>query len=288
MKTKKNISTNNILYYLVLLLPILISILISFLSYKFINRYSNKSYYYYVLEYKNKYNNNLIPPGYVFSIVWTILYLLIGYAYANVLYNKKIKYWVIPIISLLINYTFIPYMYLVVESFTRNTTTLYALLIVLASLIFGFLTILQFYFTEKNKLYSYILIPYILWLLFASYLSYNIYIKSFEIMKDEINKEITNDVEPEFLPDLNNPIVAKIVAKTELLENPDITEEDRNEILSDPDVKAYYYGVPRSSQEEIDDAVAKLKSLENPNLDDYTRLKIMNNEYIYRIANGHI
>ena len=97
-------------------------------------------------------------------------------------------------------------MYLVVESFTRNTTTLYALLIVLVSLIFGFLTILQFYFTEKNKLYSYILIPYILWLLFASYLSYNIYIKSFEIMKDKINKEITNDVEPELLPDPNDPM----------------------------------------------------------------------------------
>ena len=284
MKTKKNMTTNNILYYLVLLLPILISILISFISYKFINRYSDKSYYFYVLEYKNKYNNNLIPPGYVFSIVWTILYLLIGYAYANVLYNKKIKYWVIPIISLLINYTFIPYMYLVVESFTRNTTTLYALLIVLVSLIFGFLTILQFYFTEKNKLYSYILIPYILWLLFASYLSYNIYIKSFEIMKDKINKEITNDVEPELLPDPNDPIVAK----AKLLENPDITEEERNEILSDPDVKEYYYSTPAYTQEEIDDAVAKLKSLENPNLDDYTRLKIMNNEDIYSKANGHV
>ena len=140
------------------------------------------------------------------------------------------------------------------------------------------------FITEKNKLYSYILIPYILWLLFASYLSYNIYIKSFEIMKDEINKEITNEVEPEFLPNPNDPIVAK----AKLLENPDITEEERNEILSDPDVKAYHQRTPAYTQEEIDDAVAKLKSLENPNLDEYIRLKIMNDEELYSKANGHI
>tara|TARA_B110001450_G_scaffold25356_2_gene22377 strand:+ start:16890 stop:17705 length:816 start_codon:yes stop_codon:yes gene_type:complete len=266
MKSKKNINTNNIIYYIILILPIFISILLSFISYKLLDSYSNKTYYYYVLEYKHNFNNNLIPPGYVFSIVWTILYLLIGYAYANILYNIEIKYWVIPIISLLINYTFIPYMYIALESFTRNTTTLYALLIVLVSLVFGFLTILQFYFTQKNKLYSYILIPYILWLLFASYLSYNIYIKSFDIMNDET----TNYEDP------NNQTVIKV----NLLDNPNITEEERKIILDDPLVKQYI----TPTQEEIDDAIDKLGSLDDPNLDNFTKIKIMNNPRLQRIT----
>ena len=129
-------------------------------------------------QYRELKKPELIPPSYVFGIVWPILYLLIGISYYIALKNKKnYIYYIIPVIGLIINYSYYPIF------FGKNRLFL-SLIIVILTLLFAILTLLQFNYTEKNKLSVYLLIPYIMWLSFATYLSYNIYI---------LNKNIDNN-----------------------------------------------------------------------------------------------
>jgi len=152
----------NLIYYILLLLPFIIGMLLG-LIYK---DTWNDSYIYLL-------KSRFVLPNYVFSIVWPILYILIGISYANILPNNKIIYWILPIIALIFNFIYIP-------SFTIKKYPPFFLstIIIMFSLIFGIMTFIQFYkITKKNKkLYSYILIPYILWLSFALYLSYDMYV----------------------------------------------------------------------------------------------------------------
>ena len=85
-----------------------------------------------------------------------------------------------------------------------------------------------------------------------------------------MNDETTNYEDP------NNQTVIKV----NLLDNPNITEEERKIILDDPLVKQYI----TPTQEEIDDAIDKLGSLDDPNLDNFTKIKIMNNPRLQRIT----
>ena len=130
-----------------------------------------------MIEYRKLKKPEQIPPSYIFGIVWPILYLLIGISYYIGLKNKKLKYYIIPIIGLIINYSYTPI-------FFGKDKLFLSLIIVILTLIFAILTLLQFNYTVKNKLSVYLLIPYIMWLCFASYLSYNIYV---------LNKNIDNN-----------------------------------------------------------------------------------------------
>jgi len=143
----------------------------------------------------NKYNNlkksEYNPPSYVFSIAWPILYILIGviYSYAlydyicipdkiskcgTIIYFKRLKYWIIPTLALLFNFMYIPVFF--------GENGLYnGFIIIILSLIFAILTLIQFYLQDNyNSNIKYFallaLLPYIIWLSFATYLSYNLYI----------------------------------------------------------------------------------------------------------------
>ena len=165
--------SNNIIKYLLIFLPIIIGMSIGRI---FGSKWNEK-------EYKEMKKPELNPPNYIFGIVWPILYLLIGISYSNALYNKlsikKLTYWIIPMLALIFNYLYTPI-------FFGNNGLLYGLIVVILSLIFGILTFIQFQFYDnsywigKTKT-SYLLIPYILWLMFASYLSYNIYVLNKQI-----------------------------------------------------------------------------------------------------------
>jgi tryptophan-rich sensory protein len=142
-------------------------------------------------KYKNLKKPEYNPPNYVFGIVWPILYLLIGgiYSYAlydskciphgiadcaSIVYYKDLKYWVIPILALVFNFSYIP-------AFFGENGLFNGLVIIIMSLIFAVLTLFQFIlqpsYYEYTSIYAAIaLVPYILWLSFATYLSYNIYI----------------------------------------------------------------------------------------------------------------
>lgn len=150
------------MYYIIyILLPLIIGTLIGRL-----NNFDRK-------EYEKLKKPQFQPPSYVFGIVWPILYLLIGISYYYVLKDKNYKYFIIPLIGLGLNFSYTPIFF--GSKKYDNNKILLSFIIVILTLIFAILTFIEFYYIEKNKYYSYLLIPYILWLLFASVLSYSIY-----------------------------------------------------------------------------------------------------------------
>ena len=118
-------------------------------------------------EYNKLIKSKMMPPNYIFSIVWTILYLLIGISFYYGINTNNYYNHIIPIIGLIINYSYTPV-------FFKLDNLILSFVIVLLTLKFAILTFIQFYY--YNIIASYLLIPYILWLIFASYLSYDIYI----------------------------------------------------------------------------------------------------------------
>jgi len=170
----------NIISYTIIFLPLVIGMTIATI-------YSNK------LEedkYKNLKKPAYNPPNYVFGIVLTIIYLLVGIAYNYALYDwicipdkiskcgttiyfKDFTYWVIPILALVFNFLYIPV-------FFGENGLFNSLIIIILSLVFAILTLIQFYsqsnvkFTNINII-TLAYIAYIIWLSFMTYLSYNIY-----------------------------------------------------------------------------------------------------------------
>lgn len=141
-------------------------------------------------KYKNLKKPVYNPPSYVFGIVWPILYLMIGTIYSYALYDsicipdkvskcgttryfKDLKYWIIPMLALLFNFLYIPL-------FFGENGLFNGFIIIIFSLVFAILTLIQFYFQDNYnnsiKYYAIVaLVPYIAWLSFASYLSYELY-----------------------------------------------------------------------------------------------------------------
>lgn len=99
-------------------------------------------------------------PGWIFPVVWTILYILMGISSYLVRDDKKlIKIYIIQlIINLLWSFVF----------FTFNLKVLAFFLILVLIIIVGFM-IYKFY--NKNKTSGYLLIPYIIWLVIAAFLN---------------------------------------------------------------------------------------------------------------------
>jgi tryptophan-rich sensory protein len=141
-------------------------------------------------KYKNLIKPDFYPPSYLFGIVWPILYLMIGLIYSYSLYDrdwtpfyskcgkrqffKNSKYWIIPILALIFNFSYIP-------AFFSENGLLNGFIIIILSLVFAILTLIQFVMQRDTHGTIYIwailaLIPYIAWLSYASYLSYHIYI----------------------------------------------------------------------------------------------------------------
>ena len=120
------------------------------------------------IDYNDLIKPILSPPGIVFPIAWTIIYLLIGISYTllkekgEVQKETKQLYYS----QLLFNYlwTFIFFVFRL------------RLLSVLWIIILDVLVIVMTYqFYKQNKLSGILLIPYILWLIFATYLNISIY-----------------------------------------------------------------------------------------------------------------
>ena len=106
----------------------------------------------------------LTPPSYVFGIAWSILYLLIGISYYLALKDRSIGYWIIPLLHLVLNYIYTPLIFMynrLLESAILTTLILITAVIVMI-----------LFYSYGNKISAYLLIPYILWLSFASVLNY--------------------------------------------------------------------------------------------------------------------
>ena len=114
----------------------------------------------------------LSPPGWVFPIVWTILYLLMGYAAYRVtqsgadpaLISKALLfYWA----QLALNFLWSPV-------FFGLQWYLVAFFILVAMWVLIYITMNLFYKTDK--LAGDLLIPYLLWVTFAGYLNFGVFL----------------------------------------------------------------------------------------------------------------
>jgi benzodiazapine receptor len=119
--------------------------------------------------YKKLKKPNLSPPNYVFPVVWTILYLMIGISYFLALQNTNdVKDLILPFLHLLLNFAYSPLFFYFKEILLSAILT--SLILITALMLFY-----QFSILDESLLASYFLIPYIIWLSFANYLSWSIY-----------------------------------------------------------------------------------------------------------------
>lgn len=105
-------------------------------------------------------NYNGLVPNWVFPVVWSILYILMGYSSYLVRDNKKLIN--IYKINLAVNllWTFIFFMF---------NLKVFAFFWILFLIVIVGIMIYEFY--KENRLSAYLLIPYILWLVFAAILN---------------------------------------------------------------------------------------------------------------------
>lgn len=121
------------------------------------------------IDYNSLQKPPFSPPGIAFPIVWTILYILMGISYGMLKSKEQVDDEI----------NFIYYLQLGVNAlwsifFFVFKWRLFSFLwiILLAALVI--LMIIKFY--NKNKTAGLIQIPYLLWVLFASYLNIGFYI----------------------------------------------------------------------------------------------------------------
>lgn len=139
-----------------ILIPVLVGALIGFITSGFI-------------DYTSLEKPFLSPPSIVFPIVWTILYILMGVSYGILKSNSLVDS----------ETSFIYYLQLFVNAlwsifFFVFKWRLFAFLWILLLIILVIAMIIRFY--GKNKLSGLLQIPYLLWILFATYLNFFIYL----------------------------------------------------------------------------------------------------------------
>ena len=96
----------------------------------------------------------LRPPGWVFGVVWPILLLFVGYSWTL---RPKMSYYYFTLTLLLSSW-----------SFFYATNRLFAFLNILVTIFFSMFLI----FYKFNQKSSYLLVPLVAWLSFASYLAF--------------------------------------------------------------------------------------------------------------------
>ena len=111
----------------------------------------------------------LSPPGWLFPVVWTILYLLMGYASYRVLASggsatNKRRALTLYGAQLVLNFLWSPV-------FFGLGWLLAAFFILVALWIFIFIT--SNHFSQLDKIAGTLLLPYLLWVTFAGYLNFS-------------------------------------------------------------------------------------------------------------------
>ena len=111
----------------------------------------------------------LSPPSYIFPIVWTILYILMGISYFIATKDKENDKELnqIYILQLLVNF-FWPIIFFVLRMYFTAFFWIILLLILVIIMIKELL--------KNNKISGYLQIPYFIWLLFATYLNIGIFL----------------------------------------------------------------------------------------------------------------
>ena len=138
-------------YYI--FLPIILGSIVGFI----INKY---------IDYPILNKPPLAPPKILFPIMWSIIYLLMGlsyYLYKKKTNNTSILYYIQLAVNLLWSIIFFVFKFRLLSIFW-----------IILLFILVFLLIISF--KKINKTSSYLNIPYLIWTLFATYLTIGIYI----------------------------------------------------------------------------------------------------------------
>lgn len=110
------------------------------------------------------------PPAYLFGPVWTVLYILIAVSFGKVFwmfFNKKIS-WLVMLpfaLNLIFNLVFTPIQF----GLQNNYLAALDILLILSTLIWAMVAIYPF-----ARWITYIQIPYLLWVSFATVLQLTI------------------------------------------------------------------------------------------------------------------
>ena len=121
-----------------------------------------------IYKYLNK--PPLSPPGFIFPVVWTSLFILMGISIYRVVskgFNETYNVQVLYFIQLFINALWTPI-------FFGLNAYLFAFIWLL--ILFAIVIVMDIKFYHIDKISSYLLIPYIIWLVFAGYLTFGVYI----------------------------------------------------------------------------------------------------------------
>lgn len=119
------------------------------------------------IDYQNMVKPPFSPPGIVFPIVWTILYILMGISYFLATKedenNKELDQ--IYLLQLFVNFLW-PIIFFVLGMYFTAFLWIILLLILVIVMIKELL--------KNNKISGYLQLPYFIWLLFATYLNISI------------------------------------------------------------------------------------------------------------------
>ena len=119
------------------------------------------------MDYRDMVKPLFSPPSIIFPIVWTILYILMGISYfistKDNENNKELDQ--IYLLQLLVNFMW-PIIFFVLKMYFTAFLWIILLLILVIVMIKELLKV--------NKVSGYLQIPYLIWLLFATYLNLGI------------------------------------------------------------------------------------------------------------------
>ena len=115
------------------------------------------------MNYNNLNKPPLSPPGIVFPIVWTILYIIMGHSFYKQNEQNKTIYYTQLIVNGLWSIIFFIFKWYLIS-------TIWIILLIIL------VTIMIYKFYKENKIAGLINIPYLIWLFFALYLSFGVYL----------------------------------------------------------------------------------------------------------------
>lgn len=121
------------------------------------------------MDYKSLIKPLLAPPGYIFPIVWSILYILMGISYAIIKSNNQDNSLTLKsyAFQLIVNLIW-PILFFIFKWRLIALFWIILLLILVINMIYQFFKV--------NKKAGLLQIPYLLWVLFATYLNLFFYI----------------------------------------------------------------------------------------------------------------
>ena len=121
------------------------------------------------IDYNTLNKPPLSPPGFIFGIIWSILYILMGISYGILdtrnLADEKVNtaYY----LQLIVNIIW-PVLFFVLKARLLSSIWIVLLLVLIIYMIVTF--------NRKNKLAAYLQIPYLMWTAFATYLNIGVYL----------------------------------------------------------------------------------------------------------------